>query len=38
AYRAFVTDMNKTIVLKFPDRTVVVSPESPEAFVRDIKR
>jgi hypothetical protein len=37
AYRAFVTDMNNTVVLTFPKRTVVVSPESPEAFVRDIE-
>ena len=38
SYRAFVTDMNNTVVLKFPERTVVVSPESPEAFVRDVKK
>jgi hypothetical protein len=35
-YRAFVTDLNSTVVLKFATRTVVVSPERPEEFVREI--
>jgi hypothetical protein len=35
-YRAFVTDLTKTVVLRFPKRTVVVSPENPERFVADI--
>jgi hypothetical protein len=35
-YRAFVTDLKKTVVLRFPKRTVVVSPEDPERFVADI--
>jgi hypothetical protein len=37
-YRAFVTDLTKTVVLRFPKRTVVVSPENPERFVGDISR
>ena len=35
-YRAFVTDLNRTVVLRFQRRTVVVSPEDPEEFVRDL--
>ena len=36
AYRAFVTDPHRTMVLKFPGRTVVLSPSVPEAFVEDV--
>jgi hypothetical protein len=36
AYRAFVSDPNQTVVLRFSDRTVVVSPAAPEEFVQDI--
>ena len=32
-YRAWVTDLNRTVVLRFHQRTVVVSPDSPEDFV-----
>lgn len=35
-YRAFVTDLNRTVVLKFRLRNVVVSPEDPEGFVREL--
>ncbi|MDH4411212.1 MAG: PH domain-containing protein [Verrucomicrobiales bacterium] len=34
SYRAFVTDLQRTVVLRFPGRTLVLSPESPEEFVR----
>ena len=37
-YRAFVTDQTKTVVLRFPKRTVVVSPEDPERFVAEISQ
>ena len=37
-YRAFVTDQTKTVVLRFPKRTVVVSPENPEQFVAEISQ
>jgi hypothetical protein len=37
-YRAFVTDLTQTVVLRFPKRTVVVSPENPERFVSEISR
>ncbi|AQQ09955.1 hypothetical protein L21SP3_01776 [Sedimentisphaera cyanobacteriorum] len=37
SYRAFVTDTSRTVVLKFANRTVVVSPDKPEEFVTQIK-
>lgn len=33
-FRALVTDATRCVVLKFRDRTVVVSPDDPVAFVR----
>ncbi|MEI6175644.1 MAG: PH domain-containing protein [Verrucomicrobiota bacterium] len=33
AYRAYVTDLNRTVVLSFGKRTVVISPDEPEDFV-----
>lgn len=38
AYRAFVTDPRRTVVLRYSHRTVVVSPDRPEAFVDKISR
>jgi hypothetical protein len=35
-YRAFVTDLKRTVVLRFPKRTIVISPENPEQFVTEI--
>lgn len=37
-YRAFVTDLNRTVVLRFDKRTVVVSPDEPEDFVNELTR
>ena len=37
AYRAFVTDLNRCIVIRLPKRTVVVSPNSPERFIEALK-
>ncbi len=37
-YRAFVTDLNRTVVLRFPGKTVVVSPENPERFAAEISQ
>jgi hypothetical protein len=31
-YRAFATDLHRTVVLRFASRTIVVSPSAPEAF------
>ena len=36
-YRAFATDAKRAVILKFRDRTVVVTPENPEAFVAKIR-
>ncbi|MBC7797107.1 MAG: hypothetical protein H7Z37_09570, partial [Pyrinomonadaceae bacterium] len=33
AYRAYVTNNMKSVVLKFADNTIVVSPDEPEEFV-----
>ena len=33
-YRAFVTDPSRSVVLRFQDRTVVVSPDAPDEFAR----
>jgi hypothetical protein len=35
-YRAFVTDPKRSVVLRLPDRTVVISPEDPELFARHL--
>ncbi len=35
-YRAFVTDLDRTVVLRFEKRTIVVSPDAPEDFVQDL--
>jgi len=34
-YKAYATHFHKTVVLKFPERTIVVTPDEPEKF-RDI--
>ena len=36
SYRAFVTDLHRTVVLRYAKRRVVVSPAAPEDFVRDL--
>ena len=36
AYRAFVTDLKRTVVLRFSSRTIVVSPAAPEQFVHEL--
>ena len=33
-YRAFVTDPKRTVVLRFDRRTILISPDPPEAFIR----
>ena len=37
AFRAFVTDLDRTVVLRFGKRTVVVSPDAPPDFVAALK-
>jgi hypothetical protein len=36
AYQAFVTDPRRAVVLRYEKRTVVVSPDVPEDFVREL--
>jgi hypothetical protein len=35
-YRVFVTNQPDRVVLRYPNRTVVVSPSPPEDFVREL--
>ena len=37
AYRAYATDPKRSVVLKFQDQTVVVTPDRPDEFVACIK-
>ncbi len=37
-YRAFLTDQQKAVVLTFPDRKIVISPENPQDFERQLKQ
>jgi len=36
SYRAYVTDQEKCVVIKFRNRVVVVSPDSPEQFAQAV--
>jgi hypothetical protein len=36
SFRAYATDLRRTVVLRFPARTIVVSPAAPEDFVREV--
>ncbi|MGA2281433.1 MAG: PH domain-containing protein [Verrucomicrobiota bacterium] len=36
SYRAYVMNPRRAVVLKFERRTVVVSPDAPEEFVREL--
>ncbi|MBI4914486.1 MAG: hypothetical protein HY825_01440 [Acidobacteria bacterium] len=37
SYRAYVTDPGRAVVLRLPDRTVVVSPDDPGAFLEGLR-
>lgn len=37
AYRAYATDPKRSVVLKFQDQTVVVTPDRPDGFVASIR-
>ncbi len=37
SYRAFVTDLRRTVVLRYDAKVVVLSPADPEAFVREVE-
>ena len=36
-YRAFVNDLNRTVVLRFANRTAVVSPDDPHVFAEAVR-
>jgi hypothetical protein len=36
SYRAYATDTKKAVVLRFSDRTIVVTPDDPQKFVVEI--
>jgi hypothetical protein len=36
AFRAFVTDPSRAVVLRYPNCTIVLSPSDPESFVREV--
>ena len=37
AYRAFVTDLGRTVVLRWPGCCLVVSPDRPEEFAAEVR-
>ncbi|MCB1008808.1 MAG: hypothetical protein KDB94_07920 [Acidobacteria bacterium] len=37
-YRAYAMDRRRAVVLELPRRPVVVTPDSPEAFLRELER
>ena len=37
SYRAYVTDPGRAVVLRLPDRTVVISPGDPGAFLEQLR-
>ncbi|MHC4258276.1 MAG: PH domain-containing protein [Planctomycetota bacterium] len=38
SYRAFATDNNRTVILRFLNRTVVITPNKPEEFIAKIEK
>lgn len=38
AYQAFVTDLDRAVVLRWPGRCIVVSPDRPEEFAAEVRR
>jgi hypothetical protein len=37
SYRAFVTDPRRCVILRFPARTIVLSPAEPETFAQELR-
>lgn len=37
-FRAYVTDLNRSVVLKLTDRVIVISPDQPEIFVTELRK
>lgn len=38
AFRAYLTDTERAVVLRWPDRCIVVSPEQPSCFVEAVRK
>lgn len=36
-YRLFANDASRAVVMRYPDRCVVLAPEDPERFVREVR-
>lgn len=36
-FRAFVTDLRRTVVLRYVDRTMLLSPEEPDSFAKELE-
>ncbi len=37
SYRAYVTDLDRAVVLRFTNRRVVISPDDPVRFLRELR-
>ena len=37
SYRAYVTDLDRAVVLRFTDRRLVISPDDPAGFLRELQ-
>jgi len=38
SYEMYATDLSRIVVLRFSRRTIVITPDQPEEFVRDVAR
>jgi len=38
SYRALATDLRRCVILKFDHKVIVITPEKPQAFVKQLKR
>jgi hypothetical protein len=38
AFRAYLTDAERAVVLRWPDRCVVISPEQPSYFLEAVRK
>jgi len=36
SFRAHATNNNRTVVLRYGDKTIVVTPDNPDTFVREL--
>ena len=38
SYRAYATDWSKTLVIKLPNRVLVITPDNPEEFIKAVAK